>query len=296
LKDLTENGIIEEMGNDPDKNEMGTAFINPIIIIPKGNIIKLVIDARYLNSITDLSLYSWPLEALEVQLNRIHGEYFSVTDMSCAYHQVPLDEETQQLVSFVIGDCQLKFVRGFYGLSGLPNYFSRIMTMQFKSLIQRKDALAYLDDLLLMSDTKDYMFQIIDEFHDLLRQSGMKAAPDKTEFFLRKVKYLGHMISGQGISPVESRIKALKEMKTPCNKKDVMRVIGCFNFYSKYIKNLYVDCKPLFELTRNNVKFEWTEIHDKIFNDIKDKLTADTALAVPNTKYPFYIHVDSSCI
>jgi hypothetical protein len=107
------------------------------------------------------------------------------------------------------------------------------MTICFKPLIQKKTAFAYLDDTLLMTDTKEEMFNAIDEFHDLLRQSGMKAAPDKTEFFQTKVKYLGHIISGKGISPVESRVKALKEMKSPTNKKEIMRVIGCLNFYSK---------------------------------------------------------------
>ena len=49
------------MGND---KEMGSEFINPIVIIPKGNTVKVVLDARYLNSITDLGRYSWPLEPI----------------------------------------------------------------------------------------------------------------------------------------------------------------------------------------------------------------------------------------
>jgi hypothetical protein len=100
IKNLIENDIIVEMGNETD-DEMGSAFINPIILIPKGDILKLVLDARYLNSITDLTTYSWPLEPLQCLLDRVHGKYFMTTDMSCAYHQVPLHEEAQKLVSFV---------------------------------------------------------------------------------------------------------------------------------------------------------------------------------------------------
>ena len=60
LDQLCKTGIIREIGNE---NEMGSEFINPIIILPKGNTIKLVIDARYLISFTDLR-YSWPLEPI----------------------------------------------------------------------------------------------------------------------------------------------------------------------------------------------------------------------------------------
>ena len=74
LLKLQDADIIREMG---DEIEMGSSFINPIIIVPKGEIVKLVIDARYLNSITDLSSYSWPLEPLPVLLTKIQGYYFS---------------------------------------------------------------------------------------------------------------------------------------------------------------------------------------------------------------------------
>ena len=54
------------------------------------------------------------------------------------------------------------------------------------------------------------MFTIIHEYHQLLRKGGLKAAPDKTHFFLRKVKFLGHVISQDGIQPVAKRVQDLK--------------------------------------------------------------------------------------
>ena len=134
LEQLCKTGIIREMGND---KEMGSEFINPIIILPKGNTVKLVIDARYLNSITDLSRYSWPLEPIGSLLTRLKGNFFTTSDLCSAYNQVPLTEETKQLVSFVIGPKQYTFERGFYGLCGLPNFFSRIMTIHFAPLIRK---------------------------------------------------------------------------------------------------------------------------------------------------------------
>ena len=93
------------------------------------------------------------------------------------------------------------------------------------------------------------MFTIIHEYHQLLRKGGLKAAPDKTHFFLRKVKLLGHVISQDGVQPVAKRVQDLKNLKSPECKRDVMKLLGCLDFYCCYIKNLHVDSQPFYELT-----------------------------------------------
>ena len=96
---LKEADIIREMG---DVDEMGSLFVTPIILMPKKDYVKLVVDARYLNSVT-LTNYSWPLEPVQMIMTRVNGKFFSVSDLSCAYHQVPLSSETQKLTKFIIG-------------------------------------------------------------------------------------------------------------------------------------------------------------------------------------------------
>ena len=72
LGQLQETGIIREMGDD---DELGSLFVNPIILLPKADYVKLVIDARYLNSITDLINYFWPLEPVQMIMTRINSKY-----------------------------------------------------------------------------------------------------------------------------------------------------------------------------------------------------------------------------
>ena len=121
LTQLKDADIIREMGDD---DEMGSLFVNPIILMPKNDYVKLIIDARYLNSVTDLTNYSWPSETVQIIMTRVNGKVFSVSDLSCAYHQVPLSPETQKLTSFVIGGKQYTYTRAFCGLCKLPNFFS----------------------------------------------------------------------------------------------------------------------------------------------------------------------------
>ena len=79
----------------------------------------------------------------------------------------------------------------------------------------------------MQSENKNEMFIIIKEYHTLLRKAGLKAALDKTFFFLKKVKFLGHVISPEGIQPIAKRVKDLKNLKSPECKRDEMKVLGC---------------------------------------------------------------------
>ena len=75
-----------------------------------------------------------------------------------------------------------------------------------------------------------------------------------------------------------------------------MRVLGSLGFYSTYIKNLHVDCKPFYDLIKEETVFKWTPEHEALFQDIKSRLSQDTILAIPKAEYPFHVHVDSSSI
>ena len=108
------------------------------------------------------------------------------------------------------------------------------------------------------------------------------------------MKFLGHVISSEGIQPFAKRVNVLRNPKSPGCKRDVMKVLGCRGLYSCYIKNLHVDSKPFFDLNRDPTSFHWTDEHERIFQMIKDRNSEDTILAIPSTEYPFHIDVDSS--
>ena len=176
---------------------------------------------------------------------------------------------------------------------GYLNFFSRLMTIHFEPLIKKKQAITYIEDTIMQSQNKSEMFSIIHEYHNLLRKVGLKAAPEKTFFFLKKLKFLGHVISSDGIQQIAKRVKDLKNIESPECKRDVMKVLGCLGFYSCYIKNLHLDSKPSYDLIGDSTSFHWTEEHEKIFQMIKHRISEDTILAIPSTVYPFHIHVDS---
>ena len=101
------------------------------------------------------------------------------------------------------------------------------MTIHFAPQIKRKQAITYIDDTIMQAQTENEMFEIIENYHFLLRKAGLKAQPEKTKFFLRKVQFLGHIVCKEGIQPVKKKVADLKALKSPENEGDVKRVLGC---------------------------------------------------------------------
>ena len=132
-----------------DNDRMGSLFVNPIILMTENDYVKIVNDARLLNSMMDLENYSWHLEPVQMVITTVNRKVFSVSDLSCASHQVPLSPETQMLTSFIVGRKHYTYTCGLYGLCGLLNFFSRLMTIHFCPLIKEKQAITCIKDTIM---------------------------------------------------------------------------------------------------------------------------------------------------
>ena len=296
LKELEKNNIIKQFGSSPQhKPVYGTTYLNPLIIISKGDTIKCVLDARHLNSNTEQPDESWPIEPLAPQLARANKKYKSAIDLMYAYAHTPLDEDTIKLTSFSSGDKVFAFIRGFYGLKGLPNFFTKQMSTFFKTLIEQGFALVYIDDILLLSDSKEHMFQLIEQLHIISTKNNLKLAPENLfSCFLKSIFLDMKLVTiqlNQSIRKLQLSIKSL----SPTGKVALMSFIGALNFYTKFIEKLHITHKPFYDLLHENTPWKWTDEHESLFQKLKC-LTSETELTIPITKHPFFITVNASLI
>ena len=95
------------------------------------------------------------------------------------------------------------------------------MSKTFRPRILKKNAITYLDDVFMQSQTKDEIIIILEQYHQILKNENMKAAPDKSHFFLTRVKFLGHIIERNTLIPLKSRIDAIQKLQPPTNKKKI---------------------------------------------------------------------------
>ena len=140
------------------------------------------------------------------------------------------------------------------------------------------------------------MFELIKELHKKATKENLKLAPEKSFYMLLTVKFFGHEKGNNTITPIPSKIEAIKRIPAPKDKKDVMQFLGRVNFYSKFIEKLHINLKPLYTLLHDDVKFQWTPELEEIFQDVNNSMTADTELTIPNTKHPIFITVDASLV
>ena len=277
-----------------EEQPKGNTFINPVIILAKGESLKIVLDARYLNSLIDESKCNWPIEPIQVILTKINGKYFTTADMNSAYNQMPLDEQSRRLTQFVIGNQQYEFNRLFYGISIGPAAFSAFMSKIFRPLILKKNAITYLDDVLMQSQTKEEMFKVLEHYHKILQNENLKAAPDKSHFFLTRVKFLGHNIERKTITSLKSRIDAIQKLQPPTNKKKIQEFLGTLNLLSKYVYKMQLYLRPFYNILRQQNNFEWNTEHQARFEEIKKLLTEQISNTIPDPNQPFYAMCDAS--
>ena len=166
LEELEKYIIIKQSGSSAqDKPVYGTSYLNPPFIIAIGESIKCVIHARHLNSNTEQSDESGPIEHLVPHLARANKKYKCAIDLMYAYAHTPLDEETIKLTSFSFGDNFFAFIGGFHVLKRLPNFFTKQKPTFIKTPIEHGSVLVYIDDILHLSNSKEHMFKLIEQLH-----------------------------------------------------------------------------------------------------------------------------------
>ena len=191
----------------------GNTFTNQVFFLRKGESLKIVLDARYLNSIIDESKCNWLIEPVDVALTRINGTIFTTADLNSAYNQIPLDEQSITYTHFTNGNEQYRFKRLLYGISIGPAAFASILTHFLYPLNRKGTVITYVDDIFIQTNSYAQMYETLIEYHKILLKENLKAAPDKTYFMLKKVKFPGHIIEDKKVKPLTSRIDSFQKLK-----------------------------------------------------------------------------------
>uniref|UniRef100_A0A8R1HTI6 RNA-directed DNA polymerase n=1 Tax=Caenorhabditis japonica TaxID=281687 RepID=A0A8R1HTI6_CAEJA len=178
------------------------------------------------------------------------------------------------------------------GLKGAPGTFQRCMNELIKDVQAR--IFVYIDDLIITSRSAAEHLQDIDEVLGRIEDIGMKLKAEKSKFAMKEIRFLGFLVSKDGIRADPEKTKAVAEFPRPKTVKDVRAFLGMASFYRRFVENFSKIAIPLCELTKKDVAFNWTMEREKAFQQLKDALISDQVLAAPKLGKPFVIEVDSS--
>src|ERR1043165_4103213 len=109
----------------------------------------------------------------------------------------------------------------------------------------------------------------------------------------KNIKFVRHKINKEGIQPDENNVKKIRECSPPKDIKGVRRFLGMTQYYRTFIKGFADIARLLYDLTRKDEEFEWTEAQQKAFEIIKEKLTEELILAYPNWNKTFKLYTDA---
>ena len=152
----------------------------------------------------------------------------------------------------------------------------------------------YLDDIMIFSKTAEEHEEHVRRVLERLRQNKLFLNRKKCKFFQTEVDWLGHIVSGDGISVDQSKITAVKEWPAPKAPKPLMSFLGYAGYYRRFIEKYSHIAAPLTDLLRKSVEFAWGVPHQQAFDALKKALTEAPVLILPSPDYPFLLYTDSS--
>ena len=160
--------------------------------------------------------------------------------------------------------------------------------------LQWQSLLIYLDDVIVFSkEVEDHLKQL-DCVLERLAGAGLKLKPSKCELLKTKVAFLGHVVSGQGVSPDPAKVTKIQDWEPPKNVKEVRAYLGLCSYYRRFIKDFASIAAPLHRLTEKQVAFEWSEDCQEAFDALQKALTSDSLMAYPSAEGEFILDTDAS--
>lgn len=164
-----------------------------------------------------------------------------------------------------------------FGVKNGPATFQRGMRMALAH-IPWNEVMVYLDDVLIISNTFDKHLEILNKVLEAFQETGFKIKPAKTYLLRKQVKYLGHLVSEEGMVPLDNNLKGIMEFPAPTTIRKVRQFMGMVNFYRRHIPRCSEIAKPLFELLSQK-KIKWTSQCQQAFEDLKRALVDPKVLS-----------------
>lgn len=165
-----------------------------------------------------------------------------------------MDEGSKEKTAFITHNGLYEFNVLPFGLCNSPATFQKLMTHALHGL-EWDICLVYIDDLIIFSRTFEDHLHHLEQVFKRLREAGVRLKPSKCYFVQTKVEYLGHIVSGEGLSPNPNKIKAVQEFPLPTNATGVKAFLGLCNYYRHFIQGFAQIASPLNKLTSKHNKF-----------------------------------------
>ena len=292
LRDKVETELqrLESLGIiSPVKFSKWAAPIVPVV--KKNGTVRICGDYKVTANRATLT-ESYPLPLVdELMTDLAGGKYFTKLDLSQAYLQLPLDNESSELLTINTHKGLFKYNRLPFGVSSAPAIFQRSMETLLRGL---NGVSVYLDDILVTGSTHENHLHNLAAVLEQIEQAGLRLNRSKCFFLQPRLEYLGHVIDEAGRHPTEDKIRAIKEAPAPTNITELRSFLGMITYYSKFLPNMSTKLTPLYALLAKKKRWSWHTKEEAAFQLAKQALHSDAVLVHFDSSKPIILACDAS--
>ena len=295
--------VIQEMVDAQLKANIVEPSTSPwtsnVLLVPKpGGKLRFCISFVELNKATKVDAYLLP--RIDDLLNQMQGSTcFSVCDLTAAFYNIKMADNSRHLTAFATPFGVYQYTRMPMGIRNGPSVFQRLVDKVLTGL-RYHVCLAYIDDIAIFTRTFEEHLSAMESIFSRLEEYDLTLKASKCDFLTKEIKFLGHRVTPDGISPDPDKIKAITSWNMPEDKDKLRTFLGMAGYYRTFIRAFSRQAKPLLEVLKKDVrlprlrgKVKWTDQQIQCFHTLKDHLTSAPILAHPDWTAPFELHTDA---
>ena len=284
LDRMTTMGVIKKI-------EEPTDWVNSMVCVKKKNgDLRLCMDPQDLNDNVKREHYQIPKRE-EIIREMAGARYFSKLDASQGFWQLKLDECSTKYCTFNTPFGRYCFLRLPFGIISASEIFHRAVEHIIEGL---EGVRSYVDDIVVWGSTIQEHNERLTQVMERVQKYGLKLNKNKCQFGVQEIVFLGDKLSAQGVEPDQEKICAIQSMPRPTEKADVRRIMGMLNFIAKFIPNLSVKTSCMRELLHEDNLFEWTNRHEREWENLKQTLTTAPVLTFFDPSKKIKVSTDAS--
>ena len=237
----------------------------------------------------------YPLPLISELQDRIQGsQWFTALDIRGAFNLIQMKEGEEWKTAFQTRYGHYKYTIMSFGLTNAPATFQALINT---TLCKYLDIFvtAYLDDILIYTKNslKEHI-QAVKKVLKALQEADIKLRPDKCKFHVKTVKFLGSIITTDGIQMNNEKVKAIRKGPEPRNLKEVQFFLGFATFYQRFIQGYSQICTPLTKMTKKEQPFHWECEQREAFEKLKKKFISAPILASFDPERKIILKTDAS--